>query len=105
MLAAEQARLGVLATVPSAQERRVVEGIRRQALAVEVVGDDVGERSDALADRRGLVGEWLQHRRQAVAPPSTGSATPVTNDASSDSRNSAAFAISAGCAGRPVGLR
>jgi hypothetical protein len=33
---------------------------------------------------------------QAVAPPSTGSATPLTNDASSDSKNNAALAISSG---------
>jgi predicted PurR-regulated permease PerM len=39
----------------------------------------------------------------AVTPPSTGSATPVTNDASSDSRKSAAFAISSGRPVRPIG--
>src|SRR5215470_1735366 len=39
----------------------------------------------------------------AVTPPSTGSATPVTNDASSERRNSAAFAISSGRPVRPSG--
>ena len=41
----------------------------------------------------------------AVAPPSTGSATPVTNDASSDNKKSAALAISSGLPGRPMGTR
>lgn len=39
----------------------------------------------------------------AVAPPSTGNATPVIYDASSEIRNNAAFATSSGRAGRPVG--
>src|SRR5262245_7329059 len=44
------------------------------------------------------------HRGQAaVTPPSTGSATPVTNDASSERRNSAALAISSGRPVRPSG--
>src|SRR5689334_2561908 len=43
--------------------------------------------------------------RYAVAPPSTGSATPVTYDASSETRNSAAAAISSGRAKRPSGGR
>ena len=38
-----------------------------------------------------------------MAPPSTGSATPVMYDASSEIRNSAALAISSGRAGRPIG--
>ena len=41
----------------------------------------------------------------AVYPPSTISGAPVTNAASSDARNSAAFAISAGCPSRPIGCR
>jgi hypothetical protein len=39
----------------------------------------------------------------AVTPPSTGSAAPVMNDASSESRKSAAFAISSGLPVRPSG--
>jgi hypothetical protein len=38
-----------------------------------------------------------------VKPPSTGSATPVMNDASGDARNSAAAAHSDGRARRPSG--
>src|SRR5262245_7885 len=49
-------------------------------------------------------GHGVLHRGQAaVTPPSTGSATPVTNDASSERRNSAALAISSGRPVRPSG--
>src|SRR5207237_1085759 len=48
------------------------------------------------------VGERLD--ADAVAPPSPGSATPVTNEASSETRKRATLAISSGFAGRPVGL-
>ena len=45
----------------------------------------------------------LRRPQTAVTPPSTGSAAPVTNDASSESRNRAAFAISSGFPVRPSG--
>jgi len=55
---------------------------------------------DAARRLRASVLRVMQKRRDlggyAVAPPSTGSATPLTNEASSDSRNSAALAISSG---------
>src|SRR5262249_14601160 len=40
----------------------------------------------------------------AVVPPSTGRAAPVTNEASSESKKSAALAISSGRPGRPIGF-
>ena len=42
-------------------------------------------------------------RHAAVVPPSTGSTTPVMNEAASDARNAMAAAISAGEANRPSG--
>jgi hypothetical protein len=42
-------------------------------------------------------------RHAAVTPPSTGSAAPVMNEASSDRRKSAALAISSGRPVRPSG--
>jgi hypothetical protein len=39
----------------------------------------------------------------AVIAPSATSTVPVTNDDSSDARNSATFAISRGSPGRPIG--
>ena len=43
-------------------------------------------------------------RPHAVAAPSTGSAAPETNEASSEIRNSAALAISSGLPVRPIGF-
>jgi hypothetical protein len=40
----------------------------------------------------------------AVWPPSTANTAPVTYDASSEARNSAAAASSAGSASRPIGI-
>src|SRR5439155_14914501 len=42
-------------------------------------------------------------RHMAVNPPSTGSATPVTNDASLDTNQSATAAHSSGVPRRPIG--
>src|SRR5215470_12603374 len=77
-------------------ERQRELGVRR--LAVLVVRGLADPRNGDLAAQRSFLSVHA-----AVTPPSTGSATPVTNDASSEMRKSAALAISSGLPVRPSG--
>ena len=50
-----------------------------------------------------LIDIYFLDENYAVIPPSTGIAIPLTNDASSDNKKSAALATSSGCPGLPIG--